>query len=188
MAEETPPIAYQPFFCEENVWKLAQRAELVAHRAEVVFVFGPERPGARVACWFQAAADPGEAVLWDYHVVLAEHRPDTGVVVWDLDTRLGLPCPAALWIAATFQDPARVPARYQPRFRVAAAEVFVRDFASDRSHMRDARGRYRKPPPPWDPPGAPGMNLDAWRTGAPGGPGQVLDRAGLMTRWGLRRP
>lgn len=147
-------------------------------------MFGPERPGSRVACWFQRIAEPGEGVLWDYHVVLAERRPD-GVVVWDLDTRLGCPCPAALWVGATFQDPARVPDRYHPRFRVAPSEVFVAGFATDRSHMRDARGRFRKPPPPWDPPGAPGMNLDLWRTGAPDGPGVVLDRPGLEARWGL---
>lgn len=184
---EPRSIAYQPFYCEENVWQLAQRADLVAHPAEVVFVFGPARDES-VACWQQVAAEPGEVVLWDYHVVLAERRPDASVVVWDLDTRLGCPCPAGLWVAATFRDPARVPARHQPRFRVAPAEVFVRDFATDRSHMRDARGHYVAPPPPWDPPGAPGMNLDTWRTHAPGGPGEVLDRAGLERRWGLREP
>ncbi len=207
-------LQYQPFYCEENVWCLAQRADLVTGPAEVVFIFGPDHPDgrsraggslaeamgspsgcrleARVACWYQRAAREGEAVLWDYHVILAERRPaapgaEPAVIIWDLDTRLPCPCPAALWIAATFQDAARVPARYQPRFRVIASDVYVRELATDRSHMRDARGRWRRAPPPWDPPGAPAMNLASWTSGAPDGPGVVLDRAGLEDRWGIAR-
>lgn len=188
--DEIPAIAYQPFYCEENVWWLAQRSDLFVGPCEVAFVLGPDRPDARVACWYQRAADEGEAVLWDYHVVLAERRPGgagvaSTVIVWDLDTRLPWPCPAALWVAATFQDAAQVPARYHPRFRVVASHLFVREFATDRSHMRDASGLWRRPPPPWDPPGAPSMNLASWISAASGGPGEVLDRAGLEARWGV---
>lgn len=178
-------VAYQPFYCEENIWLLAQRDELFAGvRREVVFIVG-HRPGARVACWYQRAARPFEAVAWDYHVVLADlpggaETPE----IWDLDTRLPCPCPASLWVQATFQDPARVPEQFHPLFSVAPAELYLRELATDRSHMRDPDGSYHRPPPPWDPPGAPRMTLPAWVSPI-GGPGVVLDRVGLERRWRL---
>lgn len=175
---------HQPFYCEENVWRLAQRVELAGARCKVVFVLGPPGRDGRVACWFQRAADEGEGILWDYHVVLAEHGAG-GVRVWDLDTRLPCPCAAALWVGATFQDPARVPRRFHPRFHVVPAEVYVRELCSDRSHMKDGRGRWLKPPPPWAPPGV-GTNLASWRLEAGAARGAVLDRAGLERAWGIR--
>jgi len=182
-------LRYQPFYCEENIWCLAQRADLFVGPTEVVFIVGPDRRDARVACWYQRAAREGEPVLWDYHVVLAERRLNADgsgtVFVWDLDTRLPCPCPAALWVAATFQDSSRVNERYHPRWRVTASDIYVRELATDRSHMRDERGRWRRPPPPWQPPGAPAMNLARWIGMEPGGPAVVLDRAGLAARWCL---
>lgn len=178
-------LAYHPFYCEENVWRLAQRPEMAAARCEVVFVLGPAAVReARVACWYQRATEEREAVLWDYHVVLAERAAD-GVRVWDLDTRLPLPCPAAIWVAATFQDPRLVPMRFHPRFHLVPADVFVRELCSDRSHMKDRRGRWLKPPPPWDPPGV-GSNLASWRLEGVAPRGVVLDREGLEQAWDLR--
>jgi len=189
---EPRTVAYQPFYCEENIWQLAQRSDLFTGPCEVVVIVGPPGSGGldepRVACWFQRAAAEGEPVLWDYHVVLAERPADgTSVLVWDLDTRLPCPCPASLWVGATFQDPRRVVARFHPGFRVVPSEVYVRDLATDRSHMRDKRGRWRRPPPPWDPPGAPAMNLAAWTSTTPSGPGLLLDRVALEVRWGVDR-
>jgi protein N-terminal glutamine amidohydrolase len=36
-----------------------------------------------------------------------------------------------------------------PVFRVVAADRYRREFASDRSHMREDDGSYRQPPPSW---------------------------------------
>jgi hypothetical protein len=168
-------IDHQPYYCEENVYRLAGRADLIRHPAEVVFVSNARR---QVACWHQQAAAPGEPLVWDYHVVLLERAPD-GPLLWDLDTRLGAPVPAALWVAETFQDPSWVRAPFHPRFRVAPAPLFLATFATDRSHMRVGT-RWRRPPPPWDPPGAPGMNLDAWIDTTTDGPGLTFDRSGFL--------
>ena len=101
--QDNQDLPYQPFYCEENIWQLAQRADLFAGPCEVVVIVGPRsasgRNEPRVACWFQRAAAEGEPVLWDYHVVLAHQPVDGGEVeVWDLDTRLPCPCPASLWM------------------------------------------------------------------------------------------
>ena len=167
---------HQPFYCEENVYRLAASG-LVADPSEVVFVTNARR---QVACWHQRAADPDEPLLWDYHVVLLEHHPD-GPRLWDLDTRLGYPIPAGLWVDATFNDPAVVRAPFHPRFRVVPAALFLAEFATDRSHMRTASGRYRKPPPPWDPPGGGAMNLERWLDLDSDAPGQVLARSGFLS-------
>lgn len=137
---------YQPFWCEENVWHLAQGGLVDAEERWVWIVSGPS---GRVACWQQRAAKEGEALLWDYHVVLAARAADWQV--WDLDTRLGAPVPAQQWLRETFPVPQLVPARFQPRFMPVEAERYVAGFDSDRAHMKIGRGEFLKPPPPWAP-------------------------------------
>lgn len=172
-------VEHQPFYCEENVHRLAQRHDLVPHPSEVVFITNTRR---QVACWHQRAAEPDEPLVWDYHVVLLEHHPE-GPRIWDLDTRLPCPLPAHLWVDATFNDPAIVRVPFHPRFRVVATDEFLAAFATDRSHMRTTSGRFRKPPPPWDPPGAPAMNLESF-VDLNQGPGRVFDRSGFVAHLG----
>jgi hypothetical protein len=100
-----------------------------------------------VACWKQKAGSDSDPVLWDYHVVLAT-RGDAWRV-WDLDSRLGFPVAAQMWIQTTFPFQERVPRRFQPRFAAIPAEDYLRHFGSDRSHMRDFQGKWHRPPPPW---------------------------------------
>jgi len=170
-------VDYHPFYCEENIHRLAARTDLIVSPSEVIFVSNERQ---QVACWFQRAAPPGEPLVWDYHVVLLERAPD-GPLIWDLDTRLGAPIPAHTWVANTFQDPGWVRAAFHPRFRITPSAELLATFATDRSHMRTPSGRWRRPPPPWDPPGAPAMNLPSWiDTRNDEGPGRVVDRAGLL--------
>ena len=142
-------MRYQPFYCEENVFHLSAEP-LVAHRPrEIVFISNADR-----ACvmWHQRAArKPGAPLVWDYHVVLLVGAPWE---IWDLDTSLGFPVPAAKYLARSFR--ADLPASYLPVFRVVEASAFTAAFASDRSHMRGPDGRWLRAPPPWPAIGSPG--------------------------------
>jgi protein N-terminal glutamine amidohydrolase len=164
------PIRYQPFYCEENVWHLCHDERIVGTRRFAVFISNATR-----ACLMHAqrAAPPGEPVMWDYHVVLL-----TGRDVWDLDCRLGAPLPVQTWLDATF--PVLLPAPSAPRFRVVDAELFVERFASDRSHMRDAAGGWKQPPPPWPIIGDGSMNLNSFIDMERPFLGEVVDARGLV--------
>jgi hypothetical protein len=143
---EVPPsrMLYQAFWCEENVWQLVQRTATAADERLVLVITGAE---AQVACWKQKAGNDLDPVLWDYHVVLAT-RAD-GWRIWDLDSRVGFPVTAQLWLESTFPYPDRVPRRFRPWFAAVPAEDYLRHFGSDRAHMRDPDGGWQHPPPPW---------------------------------------
>ena len=181
---ETRPIDYVAFYCEENIHRLLSQVDL-GDGAEVVFV---SNAAHEVACWGQRLArSPEEPLVWDYHVVAAAPSATDGAWrVWDLDAIGGAPLAASAWLARTFLAPGVVRARYRPQFRVAPRVTYLAEFATDRSHMRRADGAWRRPPPPWAPPGAPAMNLSAWRDMTPDrGPGVVHDRAALEVHWNV---
>lgn len=169
-----PPL-YQPFWCEENIWHLAQDPATAGDERLVVVIVGA---GAQVACWQQKAGVSGAPILWDYHVVLAT-RSGEDWRLWDLDGCLGFPIAARTWLETTFPSPQLVPARFQPRFGLIPADDFVSTFGSDRSHMRAADGTWQQPPPPWPPIAGHGLTLaDARRQARQG-----LDLAAITARW-----
>ena len=169
-------MEYQAFYCEENAWWLCADPALGAGERWVVFVVAG---AGRVPMLAQRAAPPGRLIAWDYHVVVV----DAAGRVWDQDTRLPLPCDGSLWCARSFARADDFPAVYRPRFRVVPGADFRRDFVTDRRHMRDRRGRWLQPPPPWPPPGADqqgvgaptaGSNLAHYLDPRPRGTGRVL--------------
>jgi hypothetical protein len=167
-------LRYYPFYCEENAWWLCGEPVLADGDATVVLI-----SATAGCCPFaeQRAAPPGRVVWWDYHVVVldAERR------IWDLDTRLPLPVAALVWLDRTFPAADRLPAPFSPRFRLAPCREYRRDFASDRSHMRDADGRWRRPPPPWPPIGT-GMSLQRFVDPIADRPGVLVDARELRRR------
>ncbi len=171
-------LPYQAFYCEENVWQacrvLAEREGGGCRHAVIV-----TNAARTVACWAQRACpSPGEPVVWDYHVILVE-RQEKEVAIRDPDCTVGARLPALAWVDATFPRSFVVPAAYSPRFRVIEADRFLGGFHTDRRHMRRPDGSWIKPPPPWDPPGAPAHDLDAWLDLSQPGPDRVLDLAGF---------
>lgn len=144
---------YAPNYCEENVWHLCGEPRFAGVEARVVFVSNAARA---CALWCQRAAErPGEAVVWDYHVILVA-RSACGWEVWDLDSTLGAPVALGDYLAMTFVDLSRLPppllgelAGLAPRFRVLEAERYRAEFSSDRSHMEGAGYEIRPPAPPW---------------------------------------
>jgi len=172
---------YQPFYCEENVWQwLNQAAEPDGY---ALFITNPAR---QVALWQQRLVPPGEAVLWDYHVVAVTHAGPK-VQVWDLDTRLPLPAPLSTYVRATFLPLPTRERALAPQFRLVPTAEFRATFASDRRHMLDpqglemGRGQWLQPPPPWPPIGS-GHTLDRYLDLADPIAGVILDLPGLL-RW-----
>ncbi len=172
---------YAPFYCEENVFWLAQEARLAATRREVVFVSNEARS---VALFGQRAAQrEGEPVVWDYHAVLAVYRP-SGVEVEDLDCVRGPSLPARDWLEASFGPARGMQARFAPRFRVIDAEEYVASFSSDRAHMRAPDGSWLAPPPAWAPfVRGPSSLLRVADVAAPFA-GEALGLFELCARWG----
>lgn len=173
---------YAPFYCEENVWWLAQEARFAGLPADVVVVSNERR---RVAVWGQRAARAeGEPVVWDYHVVLAVQGA-RGTEVWDLDCARGAPLAGAEWLEASFDE--RVPKRFAPRFRLVDSAVFVARFASDRRHMRTPDGGWEAPPPPWPIIGGGAHDLDRFVDVADETFGATIDLDALRARWATHR-
>jgi protein N-terminal glutamine amidohydrolase len=146
---------YTPYYCEENIYLLAKQivetqksiaisdTETTWDPISVVLITNAKRSCALL---HQKAAIKGKMVFWDYHVIMMSGR-GRAAMIWDLDTRLAFPCPAYDYRALTF--PAGVPEEFRPLFRVIPAEAYLREFSSDRRHMRNSDGSWSKPPPAW---------------------------------------
>lgn len=177
----TDPPRYQPYYCEENVWHLADDAdELEIEDPHAVFISNRDRS---VAIWSQrATADPRQATLWDYHVVLLGRR-DGHWKVFDLDCTAGANLTVSDWVAASFPFAGVVPPDVAPMFRVVEGATFLSTFRTDRSHMRDDAGGWKAPPPAWPPPHD---SSNLWGFVDPDGdaPGTVVDLKGFAERFG----
>jgi N-terminal glutamine amidase len=143
---------YAPFYCEENVWKLLLRPEYEASESYAVLVFADPPPVW--VCGQRAGSGPAAQVAWDYHVfALSRHAgagQGAGYFVWDWDTLFGFPCAAPAYLDAAFL------ARDGVLFRVVPRAVYLRQFASNRSHMLSATEPsaalcWHAPPPEWQP-------------------------------------
>lgn len=167
-------MRYHPFYCEENVWWLCADPALGPGERQAVFMVS--RAGG-CPMLEQRVAPPDRLIAWDYHAVALDARRR----VWDPDSRLPLPCPGVRWLDATFALADRLPAIYAPRFRVVSGERLLAEFASDRRQMRDGRGGYLQPPPPWPPIGQ-GHTLPLYLDPEAPAPGRLLELA-EMRRW-----
>jgi hypothetical protein len=175
--EHAPAILHQPFWCEENIWHLAQHPAPGDGERLVLVISGA---GGEVACWEQRAGRAGRPILWDYHVVLAAQRDD-GCRIWDLDSRLGYPLPALTWLHGTFPCPDLVLPAFQPRVAIIPAATWITTFGSDRAHMRRPDGTWQRPPPSWPPIRAGDLSVAAAIQQARAG----IDLAALRTRLGI---
>jgi hypothetical protein len=93
-------------------------------------------------------------VIWDYHVIL--HYPGK---IYDFDSTLSFPCDVTEYIEKTLHPEVALKAEFQRlelcdggadgrMYRLVPAEMFLENFASDRSHML-SDGEWRAPIPSW---------------------------------------
>jgi protein N-terminal glutamine amidohydrolase len=144
------------YYCEENVWHLCDDPRVDGRPRAAIVISNAARTVAVASQ--RAASRPDLPVVWDYHVVLAA-RGAQGLAIWDLDSTLGMPVALLPYLRASLGWPHGFPPPYAARLRVVEAGRYREVLATDRSHMRDASGRYRVPPPPWPPIGT-GTNLE----------------------------
>ncbi|XP_051927839.1 protein N-terminal glutamine amidohydrolase [Hippocampus zosterae] len=144
--------AYSSCYCEENVWKLCESVhkERSAPLQElfVVFISNDNRT---VPLWKQKSASGEQPVIWDYHVVLLHVPAGSEATVYDLDSVLPFPCTLKLYATRALRSDRSIQPAYHRKLRVVPADCFLLNFASDRSHMKNADGSWKMPPPAYPP-------------------------------------
>lgn len=103
--------------------------------------------------------------MQDYHVIFMYHPEPEKCLVYDLDSELPFPTYVHKYVTETFRTDHILKSDYFRLvcnnflgiqsffkftfryFRVIAASDFLRDFASDRRHMKRPDGSWIKPPP-----------------------------------------
>ena len=179
----TLSYVYWPYYCEECVWKLCKSLNDAEKKRAYAVVISNVRK--QVLFWHQKASPEEDPIVWDYHVILFLDS-DRGWQAWDLASRL--PCPISVdeYLLHSFRPDLPVPPEMRPRFRLADADQYQRQLATDRSHMKNEDGSFRAPPPPW-PPISQETNLDQWIDMTNPYPGSVLDLQ-EVTPWLGGRP
>lgn len=143
---------YTSCYCEENVWKLCEfvRTERTTHLEQVFAVFISNK-NRTVPLWKQKSGRGDHPVIWDYHVILLHISPQSDTMVYDLDSVLSFPCSLQLYGTKALRSDYGIKPAFHRKFRVIPADVFLQNFASDRSHMRKADGSWQMPPPSYPP-------------------------------------
>ncbi len=137
-------MKYHPYFCEENIWHLCDEKRT----GWAIFVSNLS------GVYFESQRLQPEGLVWDYHVV---YVGVDGIII-DFDHDQGVRTPLPVWLDRSFQHS---PPEYAPKFLAIAADDYIRDFSSDRSHMIK-NGEWLAPPPPWAPIGS-GNSLSGMR-------------------------
>uniref|UniRef100_A0A8D0E823 Protein N-terminal glutamine amidohydrolase n=1 Tax=Salvator merianae TaxID=96440 RepID=A0A8D0E823_SALMN len=149
-APPRPACVYTSCYCEENIWKLCEYIQswnqYPLEEFYAVFISNERR---MVPLWKQQAGCQGQPVIWDYHVVLLHASSGNQNFIYDLDTVLPFPCPFDTYVEEAFKSDSIINPEFQRKIRLIRADVYLKTFASDRSHMKDASGNWLKPPPPY---------------------------------------
>ncbi|XP_049674992.1 protein N-terminal glutamine amidohydrolase isoform X2 [Accipiter gentilis] len=143
-----PACAYTSCYCEENVWKLCDYIRS-QHRYPLeefyaVFISNDRR---MIPLWKQKSGHGDEPVVWDYHVILLHVSSGKQNFIYDLDTVLPFPCPFDVYSVEAFRLDDSLRPEFHRKIRMVRADIYLKTFASDRSHMKDANGKWQKPPP-----------------------------------------
>lgn len=170
---------YTSHYCEENVWKLCEKLKNMNYSAlEDCYCVFVSNDTKLVPLWYQKAGTGEDYfVAWDYHVFLIRKNKAT-VDVFDFDTLLGFPSCFEDYVRKAIGSESNMIPTYHRFFRVIPAKEYLRAFASDRSHMKNEKGEWMKPPPPYEPikTSTSTNNLSAFISMEKNeGPGRVMD-------------
>nr|XP_002122600.1 protein N-terminal glutamine amidohydrolase [Ciona intestinalis] len=156
---------YTKCYCEENIWKLCDsirksNLEVLPHLS-VVFISNKTRS---IPIWKQRSAKSEELpVIWDYHVILLYLDQNCSKhMIFDLDSSLAFPTEALEYCSKAFCPQILLKIQYQQFFKVIPADEYLKNFASDRSHMMLEDNKWSSDPPDYPPISteSSSMNLD----------------------------
>ncbi|XP_024107387.1 protein N-terminal glutamine amidohydrolase isoform X2 [Pongo abelii] len=149
----SPPrdaCVYSSCYCEENIWKLCEyiknHDQYPLEECYAVFISNERK---MIPIWKQQARPGDGPVIWDYHVVLLHVSSGGQSFIYDLDTVLPFPCLFDTYVEDAFKSDDDIHPQFRRKFRVIRADSYLKNFASDRSHMKDSSGNWREPPPPY---------------------------------------
>lgn len=141
-----------PYYCEENVWRLASRKIRKKPTALWFAVFISNRRKAVPMCQQLAQEDPSRPCFWDYHVILVgvtggESSVHDVVRVYDIDSQCAYGCLITEYLEESFPFELH-DKTLNPMFRVIPASVYLEHFSSNRSHMFDQKTQTWNATPP----------------------------------------
>ncbi|XP_072426985.1 protein N-terminal glutamine amidohydrolase isoform X2 [Chiloscyllium punctatum] len=141
---------YTSCYCEENIWKLCEyiknRRQHPLEEWYTVFISNDQK---MVPIWSQQSGSGDQPVIWDYHVILLHDCGGQHCEIYDLDTTLPFPCPFDTYVKEAFRSEDLIRPAFRRKMRVLRADLYLKTFASDRSHMKDVNGTWRMTPPPY---------------------------------------
>lgn len=142
---------YTAFYCEENVWQLCRtinnKWKSLIETSYCVFVTNDQKKN--VLYYQKLSKSKFQPVIWDYHVVFLM-LIDNEYFIFDKDSLLSFPCPAKEYFISTFTENPIENQTCESVFRLVEARDFLKNFASDRSHMM-VGGQFLKDPPNYCP-------------------------------------
>ncbi|KAL3841262.1 hypothetical protein ACJIZ3_025853 [Penstemon smallii] len=153
---EASRFLHTPYYCEENVYMLCKNLSedgIAKSDSSDLFVVFISNEKKQIPLWNQKASHRADGViLWDYHVICVQKRKESYLphLVWDLDSTLPFPSPLPTYVAEAIQPSFQLFSEFKRVFRIVHAPIFLRNFASDRRHMKDSDGNWNSPPPSYD--------------------------------------
>lgn len=138
-----------PYYCEENVWRLAHRRVAKDATTQLVVAFISNATQSVAMLQQKAMGSPSKICCWDYHVILIQCCENEGTsLVFDIDSYLPYPCPLSTYLEQSFPASTTIHRQYVPFFRILRASDYLQNFSSDRRHMFDKETQTWKAPPP----------------------------------------
>jgi protein N-terminal glutamine amidohydrolase len=146
---------YTSCYCEENVYKLCKtlsETELFTEKKIEIYAVFISNPEKKSMIQMQKKGDPIRKfmVCWDYHVILLLVQPAVEdsprkSFVYDLDSQMDFPCEFNVYYSKCIN----FKKKFDIFFRVVPCVLYLKHFASDRSHMI-SNGKYMAEPPKYD--------------------------------------
>lgn len=141
-------FVYTSHYCEENIWMMANKIkDTFPEQLRYCYPVFISNDFRHIPLWRQSASKQDDGlVVWDYHVIMVYHNENESIV-FDFDTTLPFPTPFDEYCKETFKSDEFLEPKFHRLFRVLKAESFLKNFSSDRHHMKNEDGSWMKPPP-----------------------------------------